>query len=480
MGTYVTPTGLKRKTLQEIRLELETSFKEVFGPDFETSVDSPNGLFVGNCALALSQLWELAFEVFVSRDPNEAEGVALDYAAALNGILRKSAQACRVDALVFTDKASATIPAGSQAVRTRGNLLFDLDADVEISRAGCERLLIVDDGSAKNTEYVFHFTFGDVTLNNSTQSSNISKLETLIRAAGGQCEYLDGTASGGLLVWDENSVGITGTMPDDWIVLAANTGYFTATQTGAQTCEIGELDEIARPVTGWEKVYNIETGVPGTDTESDNALRVRRQQSAREIKSTGTDPSIAAHLMNEVNGVTAAVVISNRGFATDSDGRPGKCFETMVVGGSDEDVAYKIWENLPSGMQPYGTTEIPIVDENGDQQIIAFSRPAPKYLWIKVTYKLYNEEIFPGSAALKQSILEWGEGEYAMGKDVIRDRIYSALYPPFIKGVGAATIEIAVTNEANGTPSYGTADIPIARFEYAAVDLDRITLVQQS
>ena len=66
-----------------------------------------------------------------------------------------------------------------------------------------------------------------------------------------------------------------------------------------------------------------------------------------------------------------------------------------------------------------------------------------------------------------------------MGKDVIRDRIYSALYPPFIKGVGAATIEIAVTDEANETPTYGTADISIARFEYADVDLDRITLVQQ-
>ena len=81
MGTYVTPTGLKRKTLQEIRLELETSFKEVFGPDFETSVDSPNGLFVGHCALALSNIWELAYEVFISRDPNQAEGVALDFAA---------------------------------------------------------------------------------------------------------------------------------------------------------------------------------------------------------------------------------------------------------------------------------------------------------------------------------------------------------------------------------------------------------------
>lgn len=475
MGTYVTESGLKRKTLQECRAEIETALKQAFGPSFETSVDSPNGLLISQLALGFSNAWELAFEVFASRDPAQAVGVSLDFAAALNGITRQSARACSVAAVAFTLDSSATIPQGATAVRTRGNLDFTLDSAVTVSRSSCEKLMIEDDGSQKNTDYVFHFTFGDVTLNNSTQS-NLYRLRQLIIVAGGKAEFYGER----LAVWvDGSTVGITGQLPDDFNIYAGNTGSFTAVTEGLQTCDIGELDAVSGSVTGFDAVYNFVVGVPGRDTETDEELRVRREHSALEIKSTGTDPSIAAHLMNEVNGVTNAVVISNRTLSTDADGRPGKCFETIVVGGTDEEVAYKIWENLPSGMQPYGTTEFPIVDENGDQQIIAFSRPTPKYLWIKVTYKLYNEEIFPGAAALKQSILEWGENEYGLGKDVIRDRIYSALYPPFINGVGAATIEIAVTDEANGTPSYGTADIPIARFEYAAVDLDRIALVQQ-
>ena len=46
MGEFVTPTGLNRKTLQELRVEFEYKFKQVFGVTFETAVDSPNGLLV--------------------------------------------------------------------------------------------------------------------------------------------------------------------------------------------------------------------------------------------------------------------------------------------------------------------------------------------------------------------------------------------------------------------------------------------------
>ena len=126
MGTYVTDTGLKRKTLQEIRVEIENAMKQAFGPSFETSVDSPNGLLISQLALGFSNAWELAYEVFVSRDPAQATGVSLDFAAALNGLTRQSASACSVDAVLYTLNSSATIPANSKAIRTRGNLEFNL------------------------------------------------------------------------------------------------------------------------------------------------------------------------------------------------------------------------------------------------------------------------------------------------------------------------------------------------------------------
>jgi len=473
MGIYITPAGLKRKTLQEIRLELEQALKQAFGPSFETSVDSPNGQLISQMALALDSNWTLAQEVFSSRDPAQATGVALDWAAALSTIARKGALACEVRAMLYTDQATASIPAGSSAMRPRGNLEFNLDAAVTIDRTACDELLIIDDGSQKNTEYVFHFTFGDVTLNNATSQTNLERLAIAVSGAGVSAEL----TPRGLRVFrsEGSSVGITSSLPDDFEVWAGVEGDFTAASTGTQTCEVGELTVIPDAVSGWVAVYNYLTGVPGTDIESDEALRLRRAAVVRTIKARGTDPAIAAHLVADVTGVITAVVRSNRTMTTDAESRPAKSFESLVVGGDDQEVAQCIHDNQPSGIQSYGNTEVTIVDGNGDEQVIAFSRPQAKYLWVKVTYDLYDEELAPTDNEITAALLNWAENEYSMGKDVIPDRIKGGLYEG-TTGIGPSTILVAVTDTAEGTPSYGSAVIPIAPTAYATLAAARITL----
>lgn len=476
MGEFVTPTGLKRKTLQEIRTEFENGLKRVFGPSFETSVDSPNGLLISQLSLSFSKLWELCQEIYLSRDPAQAEGEALDWAAALSGLSRKSATACEVIAMLYGDEETVTVPAGSRATRSRGSLAFTLDETVTINRTACKELLIVDDGSEKNTEYVFNFTFGTVTLNNSTTQSNLQRLSTLVTAAGGSAQI----TQLGLRVYlqEGGNVGITGSMPDDFIIYGGAEGRFTAVSTGDQTCEIGELDTVSSTVENWELVYNYSAGVPGTNMESDEHLRIRRAAAVRSIQARGTDPAIAAHLIEDVEGVTTAVVKSNRLLQTDSDGRPPKSFETLVVGGSDEDVARCIWENQPSGIQSHGNVSVFIRDNNGDEQLIKFSRPQAKYLWLKITYKLYDEEQAPTTDEIKATLVEWANKEYQMGKDVIPTRVLQGLYN--VGGIGTASVQVAVTNSESGTPSFGISVIPIGPAEYASLIASRITLIEES
>lgn len=471
---YVGQAGLQRKTLQELRTEIEQALKNVFGVSFETSVDSPNGLLISQMALSFANLWELAQEVYISRDPAQAQGVALDWAAALNGLSRKVATACKVQAMVYTDKASATIPVSSIAMRTRGSLRFSLDSTTSISRSLCKELLISDDGSSKNTDYTFHFTFGDVTLNNTTSQSNLQRLSTLVISAGGSAEM---TPRGlRVYMYDGSQVGITGNMPDDFIIQAGALGDFTADTAGAQTCEVGELDAIPVAVTGWSSVYNYTAGVPGSDMETDEELRARRAAAVSVIQARGTDPSIRAHLLQDVDGVTAAKVVSNRGMVEDSAGRPPKCFECLVVGGSDEDVAKCIWQSQPAGIQSYGNTSVDITDDNGDVQVISFSRPQAKYLWVKVTYSLYTEESAPTDAEIKAAIMQWSQAEYQMGVDVIPTRVLQGLYSG-TTGIGTASIQVAITDTAEGTPSYGTSVIPVAPADYAVLAPSRISLV---
>lgn len=478
MGEFVTSTGLNRKTLQELRLEFENKFKQVFGVAFETAVDSPNGLLVSQLALSYNDLWELAQEIYSSLDPNQAVGAALDARVAFNGVSRKPALPCIVDAVLYTEGSSATIQAGSLARRQRGNLNFALDETVTISRSSCDELLIIDNGSAKNTEYVFHFTFGDVTLNNSTSASNIAVLATAIHNAGGYSEI----TTRGIVVrsMDDSPVGITGSMPSDFIIQSGANGKFTAVETGYQTCEIGELDAIAVAVGGWSAVYNYVAGDPGEDLETDESLRVRRAAAARVRKSRATDPAIEAALL-DVRGVSSALVKSNRGFATDSDGIPGKSFNSLVIGGNDNEIAQCIYENQPSGIQSYGNTSVNITDSHGIEQQISFSRPTPVYLWVKVTYSLYSEEEFTGEQSIKDALVEWAEKEYTLGKDIISTRINQGLYD--VPGIGVATCAVAVTDSPDSAPSSASYEtdkqIPVAFFSYAALEEDRISFVAE-
>lgn len=476
MGEFVTSTGLNRKTLQELRLEFENKFKQVFGVAFETAVDSPNGLLISQLALSYNDLWELAQEIYSSLDPNQAVGAALDARVAFNGVSRKPALPCIVDAVLYTSGDSATIPAGSLAKRQRGNLNFSLDETVTISRSSCNELLIIDDGSAKNTEYVFHFTFGDVTLNNSTSASNLSVLRTAVNSAGGFATLTDR----GLIVRMSNSspVGITGAIPSDFIIQSGANGKFTAVETGYQTCEIGELDTIYVGVSGWNSVYNYVAGDPGEDLESDESLRLRRTIAAKSGKARSTDPAIELALL-DVPGVSSAIVKSNRGFTTDDDGVPGKAFISLVVGGNDNEIAKCIYENQPSGIQSYGNTSVNITDSHGIEQQISFSRPTVVYLWVKVTYSLYDEEAFPGQDAVKTALVEWAEREYTLGKDVISTRINQGLYD--VPGIGVATCAVAVTDSPDTAPSSASYEtdkrIPVSFFSYAALEDDRISFV---
>ena len=476
MGEFVTSTGLNRKTLQELRLEFENKFKQVFGVAFETAVDSPNGLLISQLALSYNDLWELAQEIYSSLDPNQAVGAALDARAAFNGVSRKPALPCTVDAVLYTSGDSATIQAGSLARRQRGNLNFALDETVTISRSSCDELLIIDNGSAKNTEYVFHFTFGDVTLNNSTSASNIAVLATAIHNAGGYSEI----TTRGIVVrsMDDSPVGITGAMPSDFIIQSGANGKFTAVELGYQTCEIGELDTIAAAISGWNAVYNYAAGEPGEDLESDESLRVRRAAAARARKSCATDPAIEAALL-DVPGVSTAIVKSNRGFTTDDEGVPGKAFVSLVVGGNDNDIAKCIYENQPSGIQSYGNTSVNITDSHGIEQQISFSRTTPVYLWVKVTYSLYDEEAFPGQDVVKDALVEWAEKEYTLGKDIISTRINQGLYD--VPGIGVATCAVAVTDSPDTAPSSASYEtdkrIPVSFFSYAALEDDRILFV---
>ena len=152
-----------------------------------------------------------------------------------------------------------------------------------------------------------------------------------------------------------------------------------------------------------------------------------------------------------------------------------------MVGGADADVAQNIYENQPSGIESFGNTSVTITDSHGDEQVISFSRPQAKYLWVKINYLRYSEEAMPTDAEVKAALVEWANREYQMGTDVITQRILQGLYD--VPGFGNATAQVAITDDPETPPSSYSgviATIPISIRDYASLTAERITLTEET
>jgi uncharacterized phage protein gp47/JayE len=117
MGTYVTDGGFQKKTLAEIKNEREELYKSIFGNDIDLNSEGPFGQIIGIESQAEANLWDLAEEIYLSRDPDQATGVSLTKIARETGTERQGSEPTIVnDAILYGDNLT-TIPVGVKAYR---------------------------------------------------------------------------------------------------------------------------------------------------------------------------------------------------------------------------------------------------------------------------------------------------------------------------------------------------------------------------
>lgn len=360
------------------------------------------------------------------------------------------------------------------------------------------------------------------------------------------------------------------TQPNLTITSQSSPIPFLCQDFGPIPCPANSLTEILTPIGGWASINNPKAGVIGRFIETDSELRIRRANSIR-LAGNATVEAIRARLLQNVPGVTSALVFENETmiqaeidivfsipfvasnaititmnsrvlatitYATSSvatmgqlalllaaqpeiddctvggvsnntlqitmnifqeviiddvtitggvsqpnwvvkGGRPPKSFEAVVEGGSDADVAEEIWLSKPAGIQTFGNvnggTGVPIIDSQGDTQIIFFSRPTPIYVWVQVTLTLYSEENFPtnGVQLVSDAILAYGQS-LGIGVDVLLQRVLCQIFT--VPGVASGVMQLAATNSPNDSPVFSGNDIPIEENEVSNWDLSRIAV----
>lgn len=477
----ITSTGFVIKSLQTIKSEIEADFKSIFGNDLDVSESSITGQLIGNLSKKFSNIWELLQAVYESKNPDNAEGKALDEISALVGITRLAATSSSVVVALYGD-IGTVIPDNHLVRQSITNQNFYLNESVTISLSSVIDIEFSVLNLLDSTLYEIEIngnTYDYTSDSSATEEEIIAGLKVSVDAGSDSVIFVDNLDGTARIYSTDGFTSFSFSVDTNLQVdIQASPGFYLAVNKGNLSVPENTITIIVNSISGLDDINNIAVGNAGREIETDEELRIRRRELLTGI-GAATDESIRAALLQEVDGVSTVLVVSNRTDITDGDGRPPHSFEVVIVGGDEDEIANKIWEKQPSGIQPYGSITKTVIDSTGNNQTIKFSRPTYIYIWVDIEYSLNSEEIFPdnGEDLIKEAIVNWAETNIEIGDDIIYQRISIPVYE--IPGVGSIVIELATSATPTGPPgAYSAVNITIAANEAGIFDEDRITLTQ--
>lgn len=500
MSYGITDTGFIIKDLQTIKMEIESDFRASFGNDIDISSNSPQGQVIGNQAIKFAQLWELLLIIYNVNNPDAVEGSVQDALYASNGLTRIAATPAQVPLLMFALK--GTIPAGSLFQDDRLNY-YKLMNDVDTSNPTDFGMAILYNTTIStepvNEGDVFSFKINGVLFSYTAQLGDtmeivVNELKTLINDDTRVNTVVEASVSDFIA---DDILAILGYTGKHYLALIGIDGGYTpfaitdltlvgvlggyaglveSTVPGFLQVIYNTITSIVNPIEGLYIVTNISEGVAGKDAETDEQFRVRRLNSLFSENSCGDD-AIRENIAS-LSDVTYSKVFSNRTDSTDDFDRPPHSLELIVLGGDSKNIAEKLWSPLsPAGIPTYGNTSVVIVDSNGDNQTISFTRPQPKYIWITLTATHSSKIDMPVMAedAIKNYIMAWAAQNSNVYEDVLYDVIKGQVY--LCPGVESVDMGINETDTATNPPAeYLTGNIEIGQRELPLFDPKRITV----
>jgi uncharacterized phage protein gp47/JayE len=438
-----------------LRADIGANMQAAWGPSFDVSDGSSAGQLGAIVAAVAGELWEVAEETISGIDPDKATGAQQDAVNALTGTVRRPATRSLVF-LTVMGAPTTVVNAGFQAkTASTGAVTF--------TTLTTETIATLPAWTAAGT------------YNLRDRVTNANRVYYCIQA---------GVAAG--------SGGPTTTAQDitdgtvHWRYLGEGTGNVDilaqATVTGPLAAVSGDVTVIVTPVGGVTNpggVVNVFDATVGTDIESDEDYRVRREE---ELAGSGggTAAAIAA-LIRKIPGVIAVHVFENKTDLTDGNGLPPHSVEALVEGGADQDIINLLGEEVVSGIATYSggnTVTGTFVDSEGFSETVVFSRPTLVNIYVDVTLKYDNTNSgvnYAGDAAVKSAIAAAGE-LYTVDLDVFATKVAAA-----VLGVGGV-LDVPRSGSLGGvlisTSPSPTADttISIDNRSLASFDTSRITV----
>lgn len=253
-------------------------------------------------------------------------------------------------------------------------------------------------------------------------------------------------------------------------VVSTTAGAYTAvfesedTGTGA-TAAASTLTVIAESATGWNSITNPADATPGTDEESIEDLRARREASLS-LAGSATVDAIRADVL-QVDGVLQVLVEENTTDLT-VGGLPPHSFRAVVWDGDpaaavDDEIAQAIHGTRPAGISAVGTESGTATATDGSLVAVAFERATAVDIYIDV------DIVSEGGVSIddvKAAIL--AAAPTRLGEDVIINRIAAAVFS--VPGVDDFDfVQIGTAPSPSGTVNISITNTQIALFDSANI-----------
>jgi hypothetical protein len=226
----------------------------------------------------------------------------------------------------------------------------------------------------------------------------------------------------------------------------------TAQVAGDIAGGIGSITKIETPVLGWQECTNEAIVTVGKDRETNIELRLRRRMASGKTGLCSVS-SLYTALFNLDNVTNVAVYDKEDPIY----GLPANYVWCVIRGGSDNEIAETLFNNIAGGILTFGSSSVVYSDSvTGKDYTMLFSRASELQLRLKID--ITTTKAFPsnGYDLIKQNLIDFIEGRYIMPDGTTAEGItigdsilFSRLFTPIMAVPGHYINHIALSFDAD-------------------------------
>lgn len=474
MSDYgVTPSGVNIKRLDVLLDEFHNSISEKLSINTRLNPKSYLNVLFTDVLDKIAELWEFGADTYYAMYPYSAENINLDNAVEFGGIMREGNQKSYYPVYCECEDGITVTRGTIIKSDTNPEIRFLASADTTVSRTAFSRVTVRCVTVEPNKVYTAAVDGNLYSVTSDTEST----AETIVTGIAALIppEVLKVTIDGDLM-----KLEVVDIKKPSSLVLSEN--LTTSNVTGAVVFESEEYGDVNLPdgainriitaLPGLISVVNIGGYIAGRLRETDAELRKSYVDKIFARSSRMTE-SIKSAILQNVQGAETVAVFENEYDYADADGRPPHSVEVIVDGGADLAIAQQILNTKAGGIQTFGSVQVQIPGDYGENITIRFNRPQYLYVWFKVIVTMGGSlppdyiKIIKDSISAQVSAL--GKITQLVPQKLIGD-IYNSL--PDIEFL---QIPVFYSTDSTAQPDeYRDVIVPVAARQRAVTDAMRI------